>query len=99
MKVVRRVNLQLEAKKGKGKSKQQLPHKPKRPSPDPKGRANAAGYGKKLCLRCGQPGHMARNCPTASADRKRKADDDDAINMVETYGREGVFNMDDDDGD
>ncbi|CAL1148549.1 unnamed protein product [Cladocopium goreaui] len=84
------------SQKGKGKSKQ-LPHKPKRASPDPKGRANAAGYGKKLCLRCGQPGHMARNCPTASADRKRKVDDDDAINMVETYATEGVYNLDDDD--
>ena len=85
------------SQKGKGKSKQKMPHKPKRPSPDPKGRANAAGYGKKLCLRCGQPGHMARNCPTASADRKRKADDDEACHMVESYAPEGVFNMDDDD--
>ena len=42
---------------------------------------------------------MARNCPTASADRKRKAEDDDAIHMVELYATAGVDNMDDDDDD
>ena len=39
---------------------------------------------------------MARNCPTAKDDRKRTAEDDDAIHMVEIYASEGVFKMDDD---
>ena len=84
-------------RKGKGKNKgKQMPKAP-RPPPDPKGRA-AAASGKKLCLRCGLPGHQAKHCPQGS-DRKRKADDGDAaINMVEeTYATEEVYRMDDDD--
>ena len=37
-----------------------------------------------MCLRCGQSGHLARNCH-AGSDRKRKAEDDADINMVETF--------------
>ena len=77
--------------KGKGK---QLP-KGRRP-PDPRGRAAAAGpVGKRLCLRCGQPGHLARSCPQQS-DKKRKADDD-AVNMV-SPDDDNTFHMDSNDG-
>ena len=55
-------------KKGKGKNKGKNSGKGK--AANPKGRASAAGYGgggKTLCLRCGQPGHWARNCPLAGS--------------------------------
>ena len=85
----------LSSKKGKGKSKAKTSGKGK--PVNPKGRASAAGIGgdgKMLCLRCGQPGHWARNCPQAgSPDKKRKIDGDD-VNMVQE-----VYALDNDDGD
>ena len=68
--------------KGRGKSSKGRPGK----GPNPKARARAAmgSTGSKACLRCGGHGHLARNCPAAGSDKKRKAEDDD-INMVETY--------------
>ena len=85
--------------KGKQKGKQ-MP-KGRRPPPDPRGRASAAnvstGSGKKLCLRCGAPGHLARNCPSQGGDRKRKAEDDDAaIHMVQMVSSDAVYKMDED---
>ena len=81
--------------KGKSKSKQ-MP-KPKRPPPDPKGRAAAAlgNGGRKLCLRCGRAGHLARNCP-AQGDKKRKMEEDDAVNMVEPLDDEKIYRIDED---
>ena len=72
-------------KKGKSKSKGKPVSKGK--GPNPKGRA-ASALGKTLCLRCGQPGHWAKNCPQ-SADKKRRLEEPSPsdINMVmdETY--------------
>ena len=83
-------------KKGKDKGKKRAPGKGK--GVNPKGRAASAGFGgtsKTLCLRCGQPGHWARNCPQAgSPDKKRKVDMGEDINMVQES-----YDLDNDDGD
>lgn len=91
--------------KGKGKSpKGRSAPKGCGKAPNPKARAAAAlgsgGAGRQLCLRCGNAGHWARNCPTPpSGDKKRKMDDDGntSIHMVEnaevhTYDMEGDDN-------
>ena len=74
--------------KGKGKSKRGKSSGGKgegggkQSSGVPKGaRRGQAITGRQLCLRCGQAGHWAKNCPT-SPDKKRKVDDVDAVMMV-----------------
>ena len=85
------------SKKGKTKGKAKAG---KGKSPNPKGRAASAGVGKTLCLRCGQPGHWARNCPQASSsDKKRKIENSDEINMVMDEMPDNCYNLDTDDGD
>ena len=68
-------------KPSKGKGKQQMP---KGKPPNPKARASAAmGSGRQLCLRCGNAGHWARNCPMPpGSDKKRKIEDESGVNMV-----------------
>ena len=72
-----------KGKKGRGKTKQG----PITPSGNPKGSTSkargSAAVGRQMCLRCGQAGHWARNCPTGG-DNKRKADaePDDSVMMV-----------------
>ena len=85
-------------KKGKTKGK---PKGGKGKSPNPKGRAAASGaVGKTLCLRCGQPGHWARNCSqAASSDKKRKIENADEINMVMDAMPEECYHLDTEDGD
>ena len=62
--------------KGKGKSK---PSARSGPGPSSaKGRA-ASVRGDSTCLRCGQKGHWARNCPKAAQGQKRGRDDPDAM--------------------
>ena len=84
-------------KKGKSKGKTKSS---KGKSPNPKGRASAAIGGKTLCLRCGQAGHWARNCPqAANADKKRKIEGAEDINMVMDVTPEECYNLDTEDGD
>ena len=76
-----------KGKRSKGKSKGKSKDKAQRPIPPAKGKARGqAIVGRQLCLRCGQSGHWARNCPQAG-DKKRKVDDSnrDEVMMVETY--------------
>ena len=54
---------------------------------DPKGRGRDA-LGSMICLRCGQAGHRAKNCPkdSMSGEKKRKTDAEDSnVMMVENY--------------
>ena len=73
--------------KSKGKSKGSKDGaKGKRPQ---KGSAQARGkdaLGRSICLRCGQAGHFARDCPKGG-DKKRKVEDDD-VNMVDDISSE-----------
>ena len=78
-------------KGGKNKSKSS-PSSPSKGS-TAKARGRQA-LGKQLCLRCGVAGHFARNCPTAGSDKKRKAEDDSQVMMVQTYALDEA----DDDG-
>ena len=55
-----------KGKSSKGKAKGKSPPKGKRPDPREHGAAAAMGTGKRLCLRCGASGHLARNCPSQS---------------------------------
>ena len=81
-------------KKGKmkGKSKgKQGPISPKGGTAKARGRA---AVGRQVCLRCGQSGHWARNCPSGG-EKKRKAEGEsnmDDVNMVAE-----VFSMSQDD--
>ena len=75
--------------KGKGKGKQ-LPK-----GSTAKQRGQAAIGGRQVCLRCGQSGHWARNCPNGSSDPKKRRigdGDGDEVMMVAE-----VFAMDQDD--
>ena len=75
-----------KSKKGKGKGKSKSKDRSQRPVPASKGKARGqAIVGRQICLRCGQAGHWAKNCPQAG-DKKRKIEDNDGeIMMVETY--------------
>ena len=80
----------MQPRKGKGKKgkggKSRKGGKGSNRSPPQKGDARQRGrdaLGKELCLRCGQAGHRAKNCP-ASGDRKRKIETEDSdVKMVE----------------
>ena len=65
-----------KSKSGKGGGSKQAP----RPPPQPKARGRAA-LGAEKCLRCGQAGHRARNCP-AAGKRKAETNLEADINMV-----------------
>ena len=79
----RKGNSSKSKSKGKGK-----PSSKGGKSGNPKGRAAAAmGSGRQLCLRCGNAGHWARNCPMPpGSDKKRKIGDEPegGVNMVES---------------
>ena len=75
-----------KSRKGKSKGKNKGKDKSQRPVPPPKGKARGqAIVGRQVCLRCGQSGHWARNCPSAG-DKKRKVEENpDEVMMVETF--------------
>ena len=84
----------------KGKVVKGKPEGGKGKGPNPKGRAASAGVGKTLCLRCGQPGHWARNCPQSSSpEKKRKVESPEDINMVNEEPSDQCYNLDTEDGD
>ena len=70
--------------RGKGAGGKQGPLSPKGSTAKARGQQ---AVGRQICLRCGQAGHWARNCPQASADKKRKIDggDDEVMMVAETY--------------
>ena len=84
----------------KGKGSKQGPVSPK----GAKARGKAA-IGRQLCLRCGQAGHWARDCPSAASDKKRKLESSqDEIMMVQDlgpdhFGEATVYAMDNEDLD
>ena len=68
--------------KNKGKNFGKSPQQPQRKGIQNRGQA-ALGLGKSLCLRCGQAGHRARDCPAGTDSKKRKNETDDAdVHMV-----------------
>lgn len=74
--------------KSKGKSKGGK-NGAKGKRPPQKGSAQARGkdaLGRSICLRCGQAGHFARDCPKGG-EKKRKAEDED-VNMVDDISNE-----------
>ena len=84
--------------KGKGKSKSKgkkgsgnvvgSKQAPKPPSAKARGRAV---MGAERCLRCGQAGHRAKNCPAAGAGKRKAESSADAdVNMVENLEIEEV---------
>ena len=82
-----------KGKGGKGKKGPGGKQTPKPPSAKARGRA---ALGSNKCLRCGQTGHWARNCPIAAGQkRKAEAPPDTEINMVTD---EVEVNMHEDDG-
>ena len=71
--------------KGKGKSVKGKPSSPQSPI-SPKGKARGrAAIGRQICLRCGQAGHWARECPTGGEKRKRTEAAEDEVMMVADY--------------
>ncbi|CAE7854667.1 unnamed protein product, partial [Symbiodinium necroappetens] len=70
--------------RGKGAGGKQGPLSPKGSTAKARGQQ---AVGRQICLRCGQAGHWARNCPQAGADKKRKIDggDDEVMMVAETY--------------
>ncbi|CAE7647792.1 GIP [Symbiodinium sp. CCMP2592] len=78
-----------KGKRGKEKGKgtgggKQGPVSPKGSTAKARGRQ---AVGRQICLRCGQSGHWARNCPSATTgDKKRKMEDEDDVMMIaESY--------------
>lgn len=82
-------------KRGKSKSS-----KGGRQARDPKGRGRDA-LGSMICLRCGQAGHRAKNCPkeSSSSDKKRKVEAEDSnVMMVQNFDiSDDDFDTDSDD--
>ena len=71
--------------RGKGDAGKQGPVTPKGSTAKARGRQ---AMGRQICLRCGQAGHWARNCPQASnGDKKRRMGeaDDEVMMVAETY--------------
>ena len=104
--------------KGKGKGKKAGGKRPGKKGgkqlPVTKGGSKAgargkAAMGRQVCLRCGQAGHWARDCPAAGGDKKRRLDAEtgaDEVMMVEDvdgglacYGSVPVYALDHDDED
>ena len=90
---------------GKSKSKSKGRSSSKGGKAGPKARAAAAmggGAGRQLCLRCGNAGHWARNCPMPPGDKKRKIGEEaeGSINMVEEVNAAAeAFHIDADEND
>ena len=81
-------------KKGRGSGKGDGGGKQGPISPNIQRRGQAA-IGRQICLRCGQPGHWARNCPS-SPDKKRKLESEDAVLMVtEVYAMDELDGQED----
>ena len=88
-----------KGKKGKGKAKgkgvgKQLPNA-KGSSAKARGRA---AVGRQVCLRCGQAGHWARNCPAnGSGDKKRKVEEnsDEVMMVTEVFAMDQLDNDED----
>ena len=55
-----------------------------------------AAIGRQICLRCGQAGHWARNCPQAAGDSKKRKTEDASDEVMMVAGTE-VFSLDKDD--
>ena len=83
----------LGTSKGKSKNKKGSPgsskQAPKPPSAKARGRA---ALGAERCLRCGQAGHRAKNCPAAGGAGKRKAENslEADVNMVESVDADDI---------
>lgn len=65
-----------------------------------------AAVARQVCLRCGQSGHWARQCPSSGEKRKRTDDDSANINMVAdadvyvaTTGMAQTYNMGEEDSE
>lgn len=63
--------------KGKGKPKGRGSSPPQKGGAKARGRA-VFGQGRQICVRCGQSGHQARNCPS-QGDRKRKIEEQEEL--------------------
>eukprot|EP00435_Cladocopium_sp_Y103_P052178 s105_g16.t1 len=73
--------------KSKGKQKGKGKPKGRGWSPPQKGGAKARGraffgQGRQICVRCGQAGHQARNCPSQEERKRKLEDQEDLIGMV-----------------
>ena len=85
---------QGKSKKGRGSGKSDGGGKQGPISPKGQRRGQAA-IGRQICLRCGQPGHWARPCPS-SPDKKRKLESEDAVLMVtEVYAMDELDGQED----
>ena len=72
-----------KGKKGHSKSTGSSSQSPVHPGGGVAAQRGRVAIGRQICLRCGQAGHCARNCPSnGSADKKRKLEADDAVMMV-----------------
>ena len=77
---------------GKGKGQSQSPLSPK--GAKAPGRA-AMNVGRQICLRCGQSGHWARDCPTGGEKKRKVEPVEDEVMMVQDHA--DVFAMDNED--